>query len=104
MYEAGGVRIKVEDAWTREQMVSLARLRSGHSTDLAAYRKRIGVEEDAACPRCGEEEETMEHVLECPAGELMRKECGVERAEDLMSRPNESLRFWEWWKKVKKRD
>ena len=104
VYGAGEVRIKLEDSWTRQQMVFLARLRSGHSLDLAAYRKRIGIEEDGRCPRCEEEEETLEHVLECPAGELMRRECGVEKAEHLISRPCESLKFWEWWKGARKRN
>ena len=103
VYGPGAVNIKLEDSWTREQMVSLARLRSGHTNELAAYRKRINAEEDALCPRCGEEEENTEHLLKCTAGEMMRRECGVEQIEHLVSRPVESLRFWKWWKKERQR-
>jgi len=51
----------------------LAQLRTGHSLLLGEYRNRIQGT-DYACPRCGEEEETLEHVLQrCPNLESPRR-------------------------------
>ena len=50
--------------------------------ELGGYRKRINVEEEGQCPRYGEEEETVEHLFVCPAGEKMRRLCGVDRIDD----------------------
>ncbi len=56
--------------------VKLAQLRSGHSKMLAAYRQRLAPGEDPTCPRCGEEEETLEHWLQrCVATEAHRMRC-----------------------------
>ena len=38
-----GLEKELEKEWSREEAVSMARLRSGHSLELAGYRKRIGL-------------------------------------------------------------
>ena len=57
--------------WSREDAVSMAGLRSGHSLELRAYWQRIeriGKLQDGACKRCFEGSEDTEHVLKCEAG------------------------------------
>jgi ribonuclease HI len=54
---------KVPRSLSRLEARTLAQLRSGHSTLLAAYRKRIGLQEDDICPACGDEPEDAEHLL-----------------------------------------
>lgn len=97
----GGVRWKrqVEEEWSREESVSYARFRCGHSLELEAYRKRIGVSETDRCPRCEEEAETVEHVLVCGAGEAKRWELGIQKLSDLIEKPREGIAFWRWWKR-----
>ena len=51
------------DGLSRKEEVMLARLRSGHSKHLAAYRGRVQ-ETDKICPRCGVEEEDLVHFLQ----------------------------------------
>ena len=46
----------------RSAAVCLARLRSGHSVDLGAYRVCIGLSEDVLCRRCGAESESVRLV------------------------------------------
>ena len=59
---------------SRRESVEMARLRTGHSTLLAAYRHRIGLQADAVCPECGEEDETLGHLLtDCPARADIRR-------------------------------
>ena len=48
---------EVENGWSREEAVSMARFRSGHSMELRGYRVRIGIQEEGKCQRCEEEEE-----------------------------------------------
>ena len=53
---------------TKREAVILARLRSGHSFILAAYRHQIGKSPSPTCPKCEEEEESLEHWFQrCPA-------------------------------------
>ena len=60
---------------SRRESVEMARLRTGHSTLLAAYRHRIGIQADPICPECGEEEETLQHLLtDCPARADLRRQ------------------------------
>ena len=96
-----GMRRQEEGGWSREEAVSMARLRSGHSLELGAYRARIGLEGDSSCSRCGEEEESVEHVMECVAGELKRFELGLTTLSDLCCRPREALQYWQWWKRAR---
>ena len=58
-----GLEKELEKEWSREEAVSMARLRSAHSLELAGYRKRIGLSEEGRCRRCNEEEEDLEHVF-----------------------------------------
>ena len=96
-----GMRSEEEKEWTREEAVSMARFRSGHSMELNSYRKRIGLEERGECRRCGEEEETLEHVVECVAGGRKRLELNVEFLSDLCCRPRGALAYWRWWRRVR---
>ena len=61
--------------WTRDQCVTVAQLRTGHSPLLAAYLYRIGRRDSATCPHCNGADETAEHlVLHCPAHDQARRE------------------------------
>ena len=81
----------------------MSRLRSGHSLELGAYRKRIGMEGTGMCRRCGEEiEESVEHVMSCVAGELKRVELGLSNCLSVLCcRPREALEYWRWWRRVR---
>lgn len=57
----GRVRSGDKLGLTRRESVEVARLRTGHSLQLRAYRHRVGLEEESTCPDCGEEAETLEH-------------------------------------------
>ena len=59
---------------SRRDSVEAARLRTGHSTLMAGYRHRIGQQDDPTCPECGDEEETLGHLLhDCPTRADMRR-------------------------------
>jgi len=61
--------------WTRDQCITVAQLRTGHSALLAAYLHRIGRRDSATCPHCNGADETAEHlVLHCPAHDQVRRE------------------------------
>ena len=63
-------KVDVEKKWPRSVRSLFARLRTGHAMELRAYRHRLDEEVDPMCEICGEEEETIEHVLcKCPADE-----------------------------------
>ena len=94
---------KMEREWSREESVSMARLRSGHSLELGAYRKRIGLEREGLCRRCEEVEETVEHVFVCEAGRGRREGCGVGGISDSWSKPGCAKEYWEWWKKRRRK-
>ena len=96
-----GMDRDAEREWSREETVSMARFRSGHSLELAGYRKRIGVSEEGACRRCGEGDEDLEHVWGCVAGERKRWELGLISMSDLCCRPREALTYWRWWRRVR---
>jgi hypothetical protein len=71
----------------------------GHSLELRGYRKRIGLEESGECRRCGEEDETVEHViLRCPAAVYKRAQYGIGKLSHLCSRPMRGLDFWKWFR------
>ena len=98
-----GIARGEEAGWTRAERVEMARLRTGHSLDLGGYRKRIGMEGSGLCRRCGEnEDETVEHVMQCVAGERERVALGL--SDDLAClacRPREALAYWRWWRRVR---
>jgi len=61
--------------WTRDQCVTVAQLRTGHSPLLAACLYRIGCRDSATCPHCNGADETAEHlVLHCPAHDQAQRE------------------------------
>ena len=101
VYGSGGVKWAIEREWTREDAVSLARFRSGHSLELGGYRKRIGLEGSGLCRRCEDVEESMEHVMECVAGEMKQVELCLDGLLDLCCRPREALAYWRWWRWVR---
>jgi ribonuclease HI len=98
-----GTQWDLEKNWEREEAVSLARLRSGHSLELGGYRRRIGLEGLGTCRRCEEDVlETVEHVMSCVAGERKRFELGLsDRLSVLCCRPREALDYWRWWRRVR---
>jgi ribonuclease HI len=60
---------------TRRESVELARLRTGHSTLLQAYRHRIGLADSDTCPDCSESPEDVQHLFcTCPAKSQIRNQ------------------------------
>lgn len=55
--------------------------------------------EDGLCRRCEEEDEALEHVMECEAGRRRRAEFEVESLRDLVRKPEDSLKYWRWWRR-----
>ena len=69
------LKVKVEKKWPRSVRSLYARLRTGHAMELGAYRHRIDEDANPMCEICGEEEETIDHVLcRCPADEQFRRQ------------------------------
>ena len=65
-------KMDIEKAWPRKVRTLFSRLRSGHAKQLKRYMYMIEKEDDPTCD-CGQEEETIEHVLcRCPALEEKR--------------------------------
>jgi len=61
--------------WIRDQCVTVAQLRSGHSPLLAVYLHRIGRRDSATCPHCNGADKTAEHlVLQCPAHDQVQRD------------------------------
>jgi hypothetical protein len=64
----GGVRRSDLVGLTRTEAVSMARLRTGHTRAIRAYRHRIRQEPDDVCPDCDTgEAEDLQHLFQCPA-------------------------------------
>ena len=60
---------------SRKDATMIARLRSGDSLKLAAYRHLMNPAEDPTCRKCHEAPETLEHwLLECPGTLAARQE------------------------------
>ena len=51
---------------TREDAITLARLRSGHHAAFGAYRNLMDPSVDPMCRRCVDDRDTVEHWLDCP--------------------------------------
>ena len=99
MYGAG-LRERVEREWCREDVVSMARLRSGHSLDLGGYRKRVGLPGNGLCRMCGECLETVEHVWECDAGSMMRRMLGLNDViREMAANSQAAISYWRWWRR-----
>jgi len=61
--------------WVRDQCVTVAQLRTGHSPLLAGYLHRIGRWDSATCTHCNGADEIAEHlVLQCPAHDQVRRD------------------------------
>ena len=57
-----------EHTLPRADRVHLSRLRSGHHTALATYRKRIDVSVDEVCIHCNTNTHSLTHIMtHCPA-------------------------------------
>ena len=66
-------RRDIESKWPRSVRILYSRLRTGHAKELKRYIYLIDQEDDASC-ECGEEEESIEHILcECPILENKRR-------------------------------
>ena len=98
-----GVRFDVEKEWSREDAVSMARLRSGHSLELRGYRCRIGLESDGLCPMCEEDDESVEHVVRCDAGARMPASLNFNWLSAFCCRPREAIELWRWWRRTRLR-
>ena len=99
VYGDGGVNLGVEDNWTRAEGVSFRRFRSGHSLELASYRKRLGLQDCGLCRRCGLEDEDVEHVVvRCLAGEQRRRALGIEGLRDLCVKSDACKEYWGWFR------
>jgi len=61
--------------WPRDQCVTVAQVRTGHSPLVAAYLHRIGRRDSAICPHCHSADEAVEHlVFQCPAHDHARRD------------------------------
>jgi ribonuclease HI len=95
-----GLRERVERDWCREDVVSMARLRSGHSLDLGGYRLRVGLPGNGLCRMCGECLETVEHVWECDAGSMMRRMLGLnDVVREMAANSQAAISYWRWWRR-----
>ena len=84
---------------SRSEFVQLSQLRSGHSLLLAAYRTRLNPDLDPTCPRCGDEPESLEHVVQrCQASEALRADCFGHPSpplSDLRDHPRRALLYFQ---------
>jgi len=61
--------------WPRDQCVTVAQVRTGHSPLVAAYLHRIERRDSAICPHCHSADEAVEHlVFQCPAHDHARRD------------------------------
>ena len=58
---------------TRWDQVYLARLRGGQHWDLRHFQHRVNNNVTPTCPRCGFEEETIQHWIQCPGTMAMKQ-------------------------------
>ena len=71
-------KIEIEKTWPRKVRTAYSRLRTGHSKLLAQYRYYIDKADSPDC-KCGEGEETIEHLLcECKQLEAARRDLKLE--------------------------
>ena len=94
----GGVNLASERG-SRGEGVSFRRFRAGHSLELASFRRRLGLQEDGLCRRCGLEDEDVEHVMDrCLAGEVRRRAADINGLEDLCSKSSACKKYWDWFR------
>jgi len=51
--------------WSRNECITVAQLRTGHSPLVASYLHRIGRQQSPLCPHCRGDNETAQHLLLC---------------------------------------
>ena len=70
-------RFEMEGKWPRVVRTLYSRLRTGHAKELRWYRYLIETEDDPWCEACGDQEETIDHILcKCAALEEERARYG----------------------------
>ena len=57
---------KSEAELPRKTRTTLSQLRSGHSLSLESFKMRIGLAQTSACPECGADAHTTNHLFSCP--------------------------------------
>ena len=84
---------------SRQEQVTLCRVRSGHHPDVRYWRKKLGLSETHICRLCEMAVETTLHVLgECPA---MRHLYPSDwRPRMLIERPEKTLEIWSRWQEA----
>ena len=91
---------EIEECWPRQVEVEYGRLRTGHSTELGYYKHMLDNTKSELCPKCGEEEETIRHLLQdCVALMAKRQEIfGVAKPplQYLVEKPEECRRYLEY--------
>ena len=84
----------VETTWPYQVQIAYAKLRTGHSKDLKAYRHRLNIDDNPLCPCDSGEDETIEHVIcRCPRLESRRRMLG-QVDTSLMVEDPETARSW----------
>lgn len=94
LYMKGKINEEAESMIPRKEMVSLRRMRIGHSLELKAYSKRIGKADDDLCRGCIDSAEDTEHLLTCPATFNIREKFDIHTMDDLVNFPNRANMFW----------
>ena len=56
-----------EQSLPRHYRSTLSQLRSGHCSNLANYQHRVGRSASPTCPLCGNGDQTVSHLFNCPA-------------------------------------
>ena len=59
---------------SRGDMGRLLRIMAGHSRQLKCWKLKMGQAEDAMCRKCGEQEERLQHIMECEGTMVKRRE------------------------------
>jgi ribonuclease HI len=96
MDEEGRVNIPKDEGLTREEQVTLSRLRSGHHPNLHYWRHKIEQEEEATCRLCGHDEETTEHVM-TNCGGMADQYPQYWKLNNLVKDQKTALHIWTVW-------
>jgi hypothetical protein len=85
---------------SRREGVLLAQLRGGRSLLIGETRKRVQGS-DSTCPRCGEEEEDLEHILKtCPELESPRRRNFVQLTLPLLAMSTDQVEVARFFREV----
>ena len=100
IYWKGRVKEQEDGNLTKEERVSLCRFRTDHSLELQQYRARTGLSKDTTCRICAGEPETTEYIIcNCPGTLQGRVGEGIEEMADLVERPRQAWKIWNWFLK-----